>query len=233
MQLKVAVCDDEACIRDTLESKIHSIKSDYLIQKFSSGSELLEADEKFDIYFLDIEMPDINGMETAKIIREKDSLAHIIFLTGHTEFIRSAFKVRAYRYLLKPINPNELAEAIYAADKELLGNCKIAVRTSHETVLIDKNDIVCFEAFGDGTYIYTRSGVITSSLAMKYLLELVGNSFFQTHKSFAVSLQHVKNILQNEIEMNYISTTIPISRRKNAQFRKALFDFIRLNASSM
>ena len=233
MQLKVAICDDEACIRDTLEKKIHDIKSDYLIQKFSSSSELLDSDVKYDIYFLDIEMPEPDGMETARRIRDKDSLAHIIFLTSHTEFIRSAFKVRAYRYLLKPINSNELAEAVYAANRELIGSCKIAVKTNQETLLIDKNDIICLEAFGDGTYIYTRSGVITSSLAMKYILELAGESFFQTHKSFAVSLQHVKNILQNEIEMNYITNTIPISRRKNAQFRKALFDFIRQNASSM
>lgn len=231
MQLNVAVCDDEKVISNEIKNRLHNMYPDYLIDIYDSGSDLLNNKKNYDLIFLDIEMPDINGMETAELLRKKGNGEYIIFLTSHTEFMPDAFKVKAFRFLNKPINDENFFEAVSCAEKEILNNEKITFIEKGRTILVNYNDIVCVEAYGDGTFMHTKHEIIASNKSLKYWSNRLGNEhFYQVHKSYLIAFRYVKSIGSTETEMHYMKETVPISRRKYSQFKAAFFDYIKRNA---
>ena len=102
--MRIAICDDEKIFRDQIKKYILEVSSDSSIDEYTCGDDLAGSESNYDIIFLDIEMPGISGIETAEKLRENGSDADIIFLTSHVEFVYEAFKVRAFRFLQKPID---------------------------------------------------------------------------------------------------------------------------------
>ena len=102
--MKIAVCDDDRPIREELIRLIQRQVTDADITEYQSGEELLHAGADFDIYFLDIEMDSVSGMELARHIREREENSRkrriIIFVTGYREYMEDAFDVNALHYLL-------------------------------------------------------------------------------------------------------------------------------------
>ena len=113
MNYKIAVCDDENIVIDDIIEKLQSRRNEYEIVRYNSGDELLTAALDFNILFLDIEMRGLSGMETAFKLREMNYDGIIIFLTSHTEFMPDAFKVKAFRFLNKPIDIEKFNEACF------------------------------------------------------------------------------------------------------------------------
>lgn len=231
MKLNIAICDDEQIVGELIKEQLISFRASYDVDIYTSGFQLINSKKKYDIVFLDIEMPEMDGMKTAKLLREHDNNEYIIFLTSHTEFMPEAFKVKAFRFLNKPIDKLKFKEAVVEAEKEILSDEKISVSLKGEIILVNLKDIIYFEAFGDGTYIYTKQKVIESKKPLKYWIERMGSEhFFQTHKSYFVSFQYIKNIETSEVYMHQVNQAIPISRRKNTQFKNAFFEYVKKNA---
>lgn len=104
--LQIAVCDDEKSMGDYLKQLIERRLADekgYRVKVFSSGAELLKYGSDFDIFFLDIDLKDMSGIEMAKSLR-RESEAVIVFVTALKEYVFDAFDVQAFQYLLKPID---------------------------------------------------------------------------------------------------------------------------------
>ena len=178
MRLKVAVCDDEKIICNEIKKRLLEIRPEFEVLLFSSGDELIKSDKNFDLIFLDIEMPQLDGMETAQILRKNHKNEYIIFLTSHSELMAEAFKVKAFRFLEKPIELNTFREAVTMAEKEILSNEKLTISMKGQLKVIYLKDIVYIEAFGDGTYIYTNEEVIESKNTLKYWNEKLGTVHF-------------------------------------------------------
>ncbi|HFG9565484.1 TPA: two-component system response regulator RgbR, partial [Clostridioides difficile] len=122
--IKIAVCEDEKetqlLIEDYLENILKDISIEYEIQKYISGEELLESNLKdIDILLLDIKMEKLNGMDTARKIREVDNEMEIIFVTSLIDYVQEGYEVRAYRYLLKPIELEELKKHVLTCIKDI------------------------------------------------------------------------------------------------------------------
>ncbi|HCP7039515.1 TPA: two-component system response regulator RgbR, partial [Clostridioides difficile] len=122
--IKIAVCEDEKetqlLIEDYLENILKDISIEYEIQKYISGEELLESNLKdIDILLLDIKMEKLNGMDTARKIREVDDEMEIIFVTSLIDYVQEGYEVRAYRYLLKPIELEELKKHVLTCIKDI------------------------------------------------------------------------------------------------------------------
>lgn len=229
--MKIAICDDDKLVRNDIWQRLLKLFPESSIDTYQSGEELLESDVTYDLVFLDIEMSGMSGMQTAEILRRRKKGSLIIFLTSYSEWMPDAFKVRAFRFLTKPIQNNELVEAVTEAREEITAHVKILVQTKGQMVLMDQQDIVCCEAFGDGTYIYTKQEVLESSKPLKYWKETLGTEhFYQVHKSYIVSLRHVKIVHDKEIQMNYMNTSIPVSRRKHMKFKEIFFEYVKKNA---
>jgi len=231
MVLKIAICDDEALVRGDLISALGTLDIEFDVKEYSSGEELVRSEGIYDLIFLDIEMNGINGMETAEQLRKKGCKSNIVFLTSHTEFMQAAFRVRAFRFLEKPVDRKMLEEAVAETCSELRQDKKIVVKSAGEMVTVNCEDIISLEAFGDGTYIYTKDDVICAQAQLKNLLaDLDDGSFIQVHNSYAVAFGHIRALNKTSVSMDFLKDEIPVSRRKYSQLKTSYFEFIRSNA---
>lgn len=236
MIYKIAVCDDEQIFVEDIVSKLQNREKQYQITCFCSGDELLGSSMDFDIIFLDIEMPGINGVETAFKLREMNYDGIIIFLTSHTEFMPEAFKVKAFRFLDKPIDSEKFDEALSEAEKEILNTEHILIEDKSKSVYLKLTDIVYIEAYGDGTFIYDKNkNIYNTNKPLKYWKEKIGTDhFFQIHKSIIVSFLFISGITKaGTVCMNNCSRELPVSRRNYSEFKSLFMDYIKKHARFM
>ena len=129
--MKVAICDDELSCCGTLESYLLKISKKYInlavdIDVYQSGEEMLrmveEEEVKPQILFLDMEMAGMNGIETARKLRNKDRSMLIIYVTSYDKYTMDSFEVSPFRYLLKPVDYEKIEQVFSAAIDEILNN---------------------------------------------------------------------------------------------------------------
>ncbi|CDD74678.1 putative DNA-binding response regulator [Clostridium sp. CAG:62] len=111
--MQIAICDDEKSIGLILEEKIKKLLPDAVIEKYLSGDELIASGCKPDILFLDIQMPGMDGMETARLLRQKNERMVLIFVTAVEEYVFQAFDVAAFHYLVKAFSDEKFEEVEY------------------------------------------------------------------------------------------------------------------------
>lgn len=232
IEVKIAICDDEQLFRDTLYKKLVKYNKNFDIKEFRSGRELIDSRMKFDIIFLDIEMPELDGMDTAKKLRKMSVGSLIIFLTSHIECVQDAFKVKAFRFLSKPVQESALQEALEEAEKEIVGQEKIVINQKGKIYELGVSDVMYFEAFGDGTYVYdNHDNIYECSVALKeWDKRLTGMPFFKIHKSYIVSMQYVSSIDNNILRLEGVDEEFTISRRNISTFKAAYLDFVKNNS---
>lgn len=117
--LKIALCDDDAIQLEILQELLYDYNSvspfRVDVSAFPDGTELLKSIQqngRYDIYILDVVMPELDGLELAKRLRDIDEVGKIVFLSAETSFVYKAFSVSASGYLVKPVNSEELFELI-------------------------------------------------------------------------------------------------------------------------
>lgn len=230
--MKVAVCDDEPIHRKRLVSIIQmtldlkSIK--YSIFEFTSGEELILSSEVFDIYFLDIKMDKLTGIEAAKKIRQENQKAGVVFVTALKEYVFDAFDINAFHYLLKPVNEDKLREVLCSF---LNYNNKqdyfIIAKTANLSVKIFYQDIIYIESQLRKIIVHTNDGIIEYYFKLSDIeQELQGHSFFRCHKSYIVNLQYVCSYSNNCITLKN-SETVFLSKYKYSEFSKAFMYYLK------
>lgn len=231
--MRIAICDDEVIIRDIVKELCDTyfvgkdMNCDILM--FRSGEELLKCKDAVDIIFLDVEMPGIDGMLAAQYLREKNVDIPIIFLTSHSELMQKAFKVKAFRYLLKPMNKSEFNEALSDAVHEVMSE-KVLVKYKDTSAVINIKDIFYIESLGDNTAIHAKSQYFISNEPLKNWIETLGTqAFFQTHKSYLVNLQYVKKIEKGMVYLSY-EYSVPVSIRNTKKIKEKMVEYVRTNA---
>ena len=210
MELKIAICDDmdffvERTKRCILEWK--PSEDDYEICEFTSGKGLLSYIENnkqnFDVIFLDIGMPEMDGIEVATKIREKDTRVIIIFLTSYDKYMKEGYRVRAFRYLSKN-SETELSEALQSVRKMLTNRKRIIIPDMNGNHHIFSSDEIIYgEIEGRNMRIYTEREEILTSLTLQKFQELVEEScFFRCHRAFIVNIEHIWSYSLKEIHMD-------------------------------
>ncbi|AUA36340.1 two-component response regulator VirR-like [Clostridioides difficile] len=231
--IKIAVCEDEKetqlLIEDYLENILKDISIEYEIQKYISGEELLESNLKdIDILLLDIKMEKLNGMDTARKIREVDDEMEIIFVTSLIDYVQEGYEVRAYRYLLKPIELEELKKHVLTCIKDIEINKEshITIKNKSNTYKIYLNEIKYIEVQKKDMLIHT----INKNFDIKYSLgkiekELNPYKFIRCHKSFIVNLRYVENIKPNAAILES-GEEVPISRYRYKEVKEKFLKFL-------
>lgn len=230
--IRVAICEDEKDTQLLIEDYIHNILKniniEHEIKKYDLGEELLESNLKdIDILLLDIQMGQINGMDTARKIREVDNKMEIIFITSLIDYVQEGYEVRAYRYLLKSIELEELKKHLLTCIKEIENkNSYILIKNKSNTYKIYSNEIKYIEVQKKNMLIHT----INKNLDVRYSLEKIEkdinlDKFVRCHKSFLVNLSYVENIKSNTIILES-GEEVPVSRYRYKEVKAKFFKFL-------
>ena len=215
--LSIAICDDEACYVRQIENFVQ----EYLhrhperpgqICTFQRGQELLcQAEETggFDLYLLDIIMPGLDGIQTGQQLRELGNGGEIIYLTISPDYAVDSYSVRAFFYLLKPIDKERLFAVLDTAFEKLheRRNKAILITTKDGPRRILLDQILYVERVGRGLRYHCSGGAVDSiSLRVTFRAAveplLADPRFCQCGSSFAFNLQHVTGVKGQEVLLN-------------------------------
>lgn len=230
--IKIVICEDEKEQQELLKLYIFKIfdelSIEYELEIFNSGEELLKIySNDTDIILLDIQMGKINGMNTARQIRELDKKVEIIFITSLIEYVLEGYEVRAYRYLIKPIKYDDFKNNVLNCIKDIsIQNKYIIVKEQGNRIKLDINEITYIEVQKETITIHTLSKDYKINETMNNIeKEINCNRFYRCHKSFLVNLEQVKRIKQY-VAILENSEEVPISRHRFKETKDKFFDLI-------
>ena len=229
--MRVALCDDSNIFRNDVKNKVEAYFNslDLMIYEYESGESLLKALQilSFDLLILDIEMGGIDGLETAKRIRESGSDMPIILLTSHTEFAMDGYELGVYRFLSKPVQEGKLYDALDSIIKKLGDEKKVMLRVDGEDILVKVNDIMYISASNVYLDVVTKDRTFLIRKKLKDMLsELPGDIFLQVHRSNIVNVNYVKSITNAEVVMQN-GKKISATKQKAADLKMLLMKGMR------
>lgn len=230
--IRIAVCDDEMEIAEELSVTIKKIMSEInekvKIYTFINGNEMLESHIKFSMIFLDVEMPELNGIETAQKIREIDSCVQIVYVTNYHDYMRNAYRVHAFDYIQKPIEYESIHTVIcdYLKTISMATNDVIEFTTEDsEKILLNANEIITISCG------YRRRTVIVVTTECEYACKgtitdiyeaLDEREFFMPHRSYIINMSKVKSFKRNEKIIMKDGDEVPLPKGNTEIFEKRL-----------
>ena len=226
----IGICDDEKSVVDILEEKVKKYIPNAKVVRFLNGESLLNGFASLDILLLDIQIPDINGMEVSRKIRRTNKNLQIIFVTGLEEYVFEAFDVAALHYLVKPIDEKKLAcvlkmaqEKLDMIDKNNEKNFNIIVASNGIHIKIYLKDIIYAEVFNRKIVIHTINDDIEYYGKMSDLENMVGEDFFRPHRAYLINMKYVEKYDSNNI---YLEKGQVLMAKKNYKnFVKHYMDY--------
>lgn len=231
--MKIAICDDDAMYLSRLKNYLETWqKESGLIDNiycFDNGDDLLTkaSTTPFDIVFLDIIMPLLSGMDTAKELRKQDSITKIIFLTTSPEFALESYEVKASNYLMKPITYEKLKEVLNELTYDIQEKGKILstkIIGGYRKVYF--HDIEYLEARNKKVAVHLKNGDEFDSLEPLYIFEeklLKAEIFLKCHRSYIVNIMNVDYFDSSQIHM-ISKKNVPIARGLAKNFEKKYFE---------
>lgn len=226
--MRIIICDDNIECTNELNQYIN----DYFRQNklpspevsiFHSGNALLVDEGEKDIVFLDVEMPDINGIHVGNYLKSQNKDVIIFIVTSFTEYLDDAMRFHVFRYLTKPLDKSRLFRNISDALKKYnTYNTKICIETKSENITINATDIIMIESQGRKTIIRTISKDYEVIRTMPYWAELLASPcFFHSHRSYLIHFKYVEHFDYTMISLFNQQFTAYLTRRKYRQFKDA------------
>ncbi|WPP49859.1 LytR/AlgR family response regulator transcription factor [Catalinimonas niigatensis] len=237
--LNCIAVDDEPFALNMVCTYIEQTPFLHLAGRFSSAVDALKAlhEQSVDLIFLDIQMPDLSGIELARVLDRGRSTKRprIVFTTAYDQFAIEGYKVDALDYLLKPFNYEEFLRAVHKAQAyaEMINSKPTSpeVREAEEDYLFLKVEYQLVKvAFSDIRYIqglkdYVKVYLLSSSkpllslISMKALEDkLPSRRFMRIHRSYIISLEQIKAVSRNSVEIGQES--IPVSQQYKEPFSR-------------
>lgn len=224
----IAICDDinkdTQYLASVVQSWAQEQKVSVNIEMFPSAESFLfhyEEKKDYDILLLDVEMKNISGIELAKQIRSMDHRVEIIFTTSHFELSGEGYEVDALHYLIKPIAETKLMEVLSKAARKLsVEPPSLVIVCNGETVKILEPDILYIESFRHYVVVHTQSTEYTLKENLSALKGKLSSDFYQTHRSYLVSLKHIRKISRTAVWLD-CGAEIPLARGKYDDVNRA------------
>lgn len=230
LHVRIAICDDEERYRIELKTILNKllINADLNIDTFDDGNILADAfaASPYDLVFLDIEMPALDGITLAKKIRARSENVFIVFLTSHIEYALEGYEVNALRYLTKPVDIEKLKEVIRYVQEKQGSSRQIIIKEDGEEILIDINDVIYMESMNQNVRIVTAKGehVIRYNIG-DFEEQLKNDGFFRIHRGYLISLSKVKKLSGNDVILDG-GETLPVSRSNVKPLKEALYTYV-------
>ena len=211
--IRILIADDDAGMRLVMRKLVEKSEGYLLAGEAADGGELLRLYDEVqpDVVLMDVEMPVMTGIECAKVIQDKNPRTVMVFATAHEEYMRSAFEVYAFDYLVKPFKVERALETLRRIRERLSGEFemqkasvpkvkpaakRLVLHHREGTSFIDLSDIVLIQREERSTVVYTVDGgkYVTADTLSEMDERLPDDMFFRTHKSYIVSLSHIDSI---------------------------------------
>lgn len=231
MSLKCIAVDDEPLALELMETYILQVPHLELLKTFTDAVSAWSYLQKntVDLLFLDIQMPDITGLQMANSLERRKPM--IIFTTAFSKYAVEGFNVNAVDYLLKPFEFKRFLEAVdKAIELKALNNAQSApteekaifVKSDYQNVRIPTKDIHYIEGFDDYIRIHVDTGKsIYTLMSLKSMLEkLPEHDFLRVHRSYIVPVNRIQRIFNQQIQLG--TKDIPIGKSYVESVRKAL-----------
>ena len=195
--MNIAVVDDEKVILEQISGLVRKQMQDCCLDSYATGEEVLEAEKRLDIVFLDIQMGGMDGIETARRLRERQDDIVLIFVTGNREYVFDALDLYAFHYLLKPVDENKFREVLERAAREVAK--KVEIHTARSKDIIE---------------LYAT---------MEELEGQLGKDFYRCHRAYIVNMAHITEYDNDSITMTN-GDKVYLTKKKYGDFVKAYDD---------
>ncbi len=250
MKLRALLVDDESPARKELRFLLQSFDDVQIVGEAENALEAMELIEnvRYSVIFLDINMPGMNGIELARNLSQKPDPPAVIFTTAHEEYAFDAFNVHAYDYLLKPIHPKRMEEALQTVRERKKMSCPSQPRTTPakkepdcqllevipaeqngQTILIRPEEIIYISTDKDNVYIKTeRESYLTRHTLRELESRLDAKTFFRTHRCYLVNIHKMRAIIPyfngayTVVVQDNEKSEVPVSRTQAKKLKKIL-----------
>ena len=212
--IRIAIADDDAGMRLVMRKIIEKTGEYELVGEATNGEEMLELFDREhpQAIILDVEMPEMDGIQCARAIQDRAPLTIIIFATGHEQYMGDAFEVYAFDYLLKPFKVERALRTLELIKMRLNGSQsaelprrhtsakpapeRLMLRHKEGVAFIDLDSILLIQREERMSVIYTEDGekYITSDSLGELEERLPEENFFRSHKSYIVNIDHIISI---------------------------------------
>ena len=229
---RIALVDDEKIFTDQIEEYIRQYQAEnpaeFQVSVFHSSTEFIAGFQKeYDLILLDVEMPELNGMELAHKIRETDEQVVLMFITNMAQYAIHGYSVGALDFVTKPINyytfTMKLTRALKRVPKK--ESTSVLLTMADGVKRIDIKQIYYLEVQNRLLHYHTEEGEFVVRGSLQAAEErLSGHPFEKCNHWYLVNLMHVKEVRRNIVVVG--SHELEISRRNKTSFLKALTDYM-------
>ena len=221
--MNIAVVDDEKVILEQISGLVRKQMPDCCLDIYATGEEVLEAKKHLDIVFLDIQMDGMNGIETARRLRERQDDIVLIFVTGNREYVFDALDLYAFHYLLKPVDENKFREVLERAVGEVSKRrAKRELFIKKKNLTLNHSDILYIKSRAKKVAIHTAGakGVIEIYATMEELAGQLGEDFYRSHRAYLVNMAHITEYDNDSITISN-GDKVWLTKKKYGEFVKA------------
>lgn len=235
--IKIAICDDDLnniiYLRDILNEHIKTKNSifEISINTYTNGLDLIDSlrSINYNLIFLDIIMPLINGIDVAHEIRKYNKMTKIVFLSSSPDFALESYDVRAFSYILKGSSPEKITAILdeLILENETSANSFFITKTKNGITKIYYNTIEYVEVNGKTVTIYLinqEHHQLFSTLSEVESSLLFLENFCKVHRSYLVNLDYVKKIHEKELQ-TINNNNIPISKNHYSSVKKEYLSY--------
>ncbi len=230
--MRILICDDEIQYVENLREHVTEYMQLHMlpctITTTISPIDILNRDFYYDLAFLDIQMDELDGISLAKKLKEANEKIAIFFVTNYEEYQDDAMDLRAFRFFPKPFDVKRLYSGLDKAMEYIDGahvDIFVCENNCHQQILID--DILYVTRLNRRVFVKTQSNSLSVRDSYDMLCKKMPVSFFYpVHKSFMVNLHYVKKYNYSDLLLTD-GSQIPIASRKQAEFHKYWFEYLR------
>ena len=223
--MEIAVCDDEPFICQQLTELITAYPQTepMIVKTFTSGDDLLNAEASFDLVFLDIQLPEIDGLTVGEQLLSKDPDLILVLISSNFHYISQSYHIRTFQFMLKPIEPDFFAvEFKRCLQKYQKTRGYYTILSQREEVKLPIKDIVYVQSDLRESLFYLANGrkYATYRKLSDVAAVLEGFNFLRCHKSYLVNLSRISSHHKNEltVRIGNQDKKLPISRHYQESF---------------
>jgi len=232
--IKIAICDDEPMMAQELAGHLAEYMKEksitaYDLSSFPDGRALLDAIDRFDVIFLDIQMDQPDGMETARLLRRRGDYSLLVFVTVLKELVFDAFQVDAYDYLLKPLDSDHFERTMDRAVSTLAQRTgkSIVIQRGSSCDVVPLAQIMYCEVQGRKVYVHQSDGKIIDYYDnLENFERQMDSRFFRCHRSYLVNLDYVRGCDTVLVTLS-LGAQIPVSRLRERDLIQTLLRYMK------